>query len=154
MRLLLLAELKGGGDGGKFLHSDRLLLRHRLELINGLVHDGRELRLESRDDLGNESVLVHGLLLLQSGGQLLTSPRAAAAKPAGAGAPARADVGGGGGSGGGGGGGGGGLAGDRSDLEIVVLPLPGLSVAHGPGPDISRRCEGGASLYQLACSSR
>ena len=133
MRLLLLVELEGGGDGGKFLHSDNLLLRHRLKLINGLVHNGGELRLESRDDFGNQSVLVHRLLLLESGRQLLGPARAAAGEPVRAGAPARA----GGGRGGGRGrGGGGGLAGDRSDLEIIVLSLPGLSVAHHTSPDM------------------
>ena len=59
LRLLsvILIKLEGGGDGGEILDSHHLLLRHTLEVSDGVVHDGGELRPERSQDFSNKSLL-------------------------------------------------------------------------------------------------
>ena len=77
MLSVILIKLEGGGDGGQVLDGDHLLLRHGLELPNGVVHDGRELRPERRQDFCNQSFLVYSFLLLEGGCKLLLPARSA-----------------------------------------------------------------------------
>ena len=71
MLSVILIKLEGGGDGGEVLDGDHLLLRHGLELPDGVVHDGGELRPERRQDFCNQSFLVYSFLLLECGRELL-----------------------------------------------------------------------------------
>jgi len=74
--LLRVAEsLKCWGDCWQLLHGDSLLLSHSLKLINRVINNGGQLRLERGNDLGNQSVLVNCLLLEQCCGELLLTLR-------------------------------------------------------------------------------
>ena len=56
----MFTELERGGDGGQLLHRHELLLGHRLEVVDGAVHDGGELRRQRGQDLGDQRVLGQG----------------------------------------------------------------------------------------------
>ena len=57
MLSVILIKLEGGGDGREVLDSDHLLLRHGLELPDGIVHDGGELRSKRSQNFSNQSLL-------------------------------------------------------------------------------------------------
>ena len=71
MLSVILIKLEGGGDGGQVLDGDHLLLRHGLELPDGVVHYGGELRPERRQNFCNQSFLVYSFLLLECGSKFL-----------------------------------------------------------------------------------
>ena len=74
--LLRVAEsLKCWCDCWQLLHGDSLLLSHSLKLINRVINNGGQLRLERGNDLGNQSVLINCLLLEQCCGELLLTLR-------------------------------------------------------------------------------
>ena len=63
MLSVILIKLEGGGDGREVLDGDHLLLRHGLELPDGIVHDGGELRPQRRQNLSNQSFLKINFLV-------------------------------------------------------------------------------------------
>ena len=67
LRLLsvILIKLEGGGDGREVLDSDHLLLRHGLELTDGIVHDGGELRSKRSQNFSNQSLLEMNFIVNQ-----------------------------------------------------------------------------------------